>query len=54
MDASAEETYDRDPVDETWVSEWVEFGLSELSAYLRRHAAFEAYCQQRQLAGGER
>lgn len=52
MDASAQ-TYDRDAIDDVWVSEWVEFGLTELSAYLRRYAAFEAYCQRRPVAGGE-
>ncbi|MDX6547495.1 MAG: hypothetical protein QOG33_1045 [Gaiellales bacterium] len=53
MDASAQ-TYDRDAIDEVWVSEWVEFGLSELSAYLLRQAEFEAYCQEHPPAGGER
>lgn len=52
MDANAQ-TYDRDAIDDAWVSEWVEFGLTELSAYLRRYAAFEAYYQRRPLAGGE-
>lgn len=40
---------DSDGVDEAWVSEWLRFGFAEMAGYLRRHAAFEDYYQQRQL-----
>jgi hypothetical protein len=39
-------------MDEGWITEWVEFGLRELSVYLRRQAAFEAYYQRRLRAAG--
>jgi hypothetical protein len=39
-------------MDEDWITEWVEFGLRELSVYLRRQAAFEAYYQRRLQAAG--
>ncbi len=41
--------YDADRMDESWISEWVEFGLREMAVYLRRQAAFEAYYQRRQV-----
>lgn len=41
--------YDPNSMDDCWIAEWVEFGLRELSVYLRRQAAFEAYYQRRQL-----
>lgn len=39
-------------MDEGWITEWVEFGLRELSVYLRRQAAFEAYYQRRLRTAG--
>jgi len=44
--------YDPNRMDDCWIAEWVEFGLRELSVYLRRQAAFEAYYQRRQLRIG--
>jgi hypothetical protein len=44
--------YDPNFMDDCWIAEWVEFGLRELSVYLRRQAAFEAYYQRRQLRIG--
>jgi hypothetical protein len=41
--------YDPNGMDESWISEWVEFGLREMAVYLRRQAAFEAYYQRRRL-----
>jgi hypothetical protein len=41
--------YDPNRMDENWITEWVEFGLREMSVYLRRQAAFEAYYRRRQL-----
>ncbi|HET7429799.1 MAG TPA: hypothetical protein VFJ66_10105 [Gaiellales bacterium] len=41
--------YDSDRMDESWITEWVEFGLREMAVYLRRQAAFEAYYQRRQV-----
>jgi hypothetical protein len=41
--------YDQNRMDENWITEWVEFGLREMSVYLRRQAAFEAYYRLRQL-----
>ena len=40
--------YDPNSMDDGWIAEWVEFGLRELSVYLRRQAAFEAYYERRQ------
>jgi hypothetical protein len=40
--------YEADRLDESWIAEWVEFGLREMAVYLRRQAAFEAYYQRRQ------
>jgi hypothetical protein len=34
-------------VDERFVDDWIRFGLSELEAYLGKHARFEAYCSRR-------
>jgi len=33
-------------IDERWLGEWFEFGMAELAGYLRKHAAFEAYCDE--------
>jgi hypothetical protein len=33
-------------IDERWLSEWFEFGFSELGSYLAKHAAFDDYCQR--------
>ena len=33
-------------IDERWLSEWFEFGFSELSTYLAKHAAFDDYCHR--------
>jgi hypothetical protein len=33
--------------EERWLLEWVEQGLEELSRYLEKQAAFEAYCRSR-------
>jgi hypothetical protein len=41
--------YDADRMDESWITEWVEFGFREMAVYLRRQAAFEAYYQRRQV-----
>ena len=41
--------YDSDRMDESWITEWVEFGLREMAVYLRRQAAFEVYYQRRQV-----
>lgn len=30
-------------IDERWVGEWVQFGLAEVTIYLAKHAAFDAY-----------
>ena len=37
----------QDSMDESWLSDWVAFGLRELEAYLRRQAAFDAYYRSR-------
>jgi hypothetical protein len=34
-------------VDERFVDDWIRFGLSELEAYLGKHARFEAFCSRR-------
>ena len=36
-------------IDERWLSEWFEFGLSELGFYLAKHAAFDDYCHRHQI-----
>ena len=36
-------------MDDGWITEWVEFGLREMTVYLRHQAAFEAYYERRQL-----
>jgi hypothetical protein len=33
-------------IDERWLSEWFEFGFSELGCYLAKHAAFDDYCHR--------
>jgi hypothetical protein len=37
-------------IDERFLSEWVEFGVAELEAYLTNHARFEAWCARRDRA----
>jgi hypothetical protein len=34
-------------VDERFVDDWIRFGLSELEAYLGKHARFDAYYRRR-------
>ena len=34
-------------VDERLVDDWIRFGISELEAYLGKHARFAAYCSRR-------
>jgi hypothetical protein len=34
-------------VDERFVDDWIRFGISELEAYLGKHARFDAYCSRR-------
>ena len=41
------QTFLHDGMDESWLAEWVAFGFREMEAYLRRQAAFEAYCRRR-------
>ena len=36
-------------IDERWLNEWVAFGMRQLTDYLARHAAFDAYCRKRGL-----
>jgi len=36
-------------VDERFVDDWVRFGISELEAYLQKHARFEAFYTRRDL-----
>jgi hypothetical protein len=38
-------------VDERFVDDWIRFGLSELEAYLGKHARFDAYCRRRDVDG---
>jgi hypothetical protein len=42
------QTYHLSRQDEVWIAEWIEFGLREMAAYLRRQAAFEDYCRRRE------
>jgi len=37
-------------VDERFVDDWVRFGITELEAYLGKHARFDAYCRRRDVA----
>jgi len=37
-------------VDERFVDDWIRFGISELEAYLGKHARFDAYCRRRDTA----
>jgi hypothetical protein len=37
-------------VDERFVDDWIRFGISELEAYLGKHARFDAYCRRRDVA----
>ena len=34
-----------DDLAETWLEDWVGAGVSELEAYLEKHAAFDAYLE---------
>jgi len=38
-------------IPERWLIEWVEFGLTDMRAYLRRHAEFDQWCRERDGAG---
>ena len=38
---------DQPQVDERFVDDWIRFGISELEAYLGKHARFDAYCSRR-------
>ena len=33
-------------IDERWLGEWFEFGFAELTSYLRKHAAFDRFCDE--------
>jgi hypothetical protein len=33
-------------VDERFMGDWVAFGMSELQAYLTKHARFAAFCDE--------
>ena len=33
-------------IDERWLSEWFEFGFSELGSNLAKHAAIDDYCHR--------
>jgi hypothetical protein len=35
-------------IDDRYVGEWFAFGLSQLEAYLAKHARFDAYCARRE------
>ena len=35
-------------IDDRYVDEWFAFGLSQLEAYLAKHARFDAYCARRE------
>jgi hypothetical protein len=34
-------------IDEAWLREWVAFGMLDLAVYLRKHAAFATYLNNR-------
>jgi hypothetical protein len=36
-------------IDERWLSEWCEFGLSELGFYLAKYAAFDDYLHRHEI-----
>ncbi len=38
----------RTQIDDRYVGEWFAFGLSQLEAYLAKHARFAAYCARRE------
>jgi hypothetical protein len=38
---------DQPQVDERFVDDWIRFGISELEAYLQKHARFDAFCTRR-------
>lgn len=41
----------REPsLDERFMGDWVAFGMSELQAYLTKHARFAAFCDQHDTA----
>jgi hypothetical protein len=35
-------------VDDRFLTDWVEFGLRQLSDYLGKHARFDAFCDRRE------
>ena len=44
-DMNENDTTAREPsVDERFMGDWVAFGMSELQAYLTKHARFAAFC----------
>jgi hypothetical protein len=49
-EAIMDELYDNHvEIDERWLTEWFEFGFAELSSYLAKHAAFDAFCDKHEL-----
>ncbi|HEY3766265.1 MAG TPA: hypothetical protein VGL44_13995 [Gaiellales bacterium] len=45
-----DELYDKHvEIDERWLTEWFEFGFAELSSYLAKYAAFDAFCDKHEL-----
>jgi hypothetical protein len=34
-------------IDDRFLTDWVEFGMAELNAYLDKHARFDAWCDRR-------
>jgi hypothetical protein len=41
-------------VDERFVDDWIRFGITELEAYLGKHARFAAYLSRRDASAGDR
>jgi hypothetical protein len=41
-------------VDERFVDDWIRFGLSELEAYLGKHARFDVYYSRRDAGPSDR
>jgi hypothetical protein len=39
-------------IDDRFLTDWIEFGMNELSAYLRKHARFDAFCERREREAG--
>lgn len=51
MDAHPSHTSHVD-IDDRFLTDWVEFGMKELSAYLSKHARFDAFCERRERDAG--